>query len=178
MESKVIFGGGCFWCTEAIFIELKGVTGVKSGYSGGLIANPTYREVCSGRTGHAEVIEVSYVPEDISYETLLKIHLTTHDPTTKDRQGADSGTQYRSIIFYENEHEKEVAKKVITELQESFSNPIVTELKKFEAFYPAEVEHQEYYANNAQAGYCQAVISPKLHKFRKQYLDKLKKSGE
>jgi len=177
MEAKVVMGGGCFWCTEAIFSELQGVTSVKSGYSGGVLANPTYREVCSGRTGHAEVVQITYQPQEISFEHLVRIHLTTHDPTTKDRQGADWGSQYRSIIFYQNEQEKSSAEKVINELQSLFDNPIVTELKQFEVFYEAEPNHQQYYANNPEAGYCQAVINPKLQKFRKNYQQRLKPTG-
>lgn len=173
-EQKATFGGGCFWCTEALFQQLKGVTKVKSGYSGGAIVNPTYREVCSGMTGHAEAIEVSYNPDEISFEDLLKIHLTTHNPTTPNRQGADVGTQYRSIIFYRNETEKAAAAKVIAEVQPFFDDKIVTELKSFEAFYTAEKEHQDYYNNNSNGRYCQAVIDPKLRKFKELYRDKVK----
>lgn len=173
-ELKATFGGGCFWCTEAIFQRLKGVTKIKSGYSGGKIVNPTYREVCSGMTGHAEAIEVSYNPSEISYEDLLKIHLTTHDPTTLNQQGADRGTQYRSIIFFRNEGEKEMATKVIAAVQPSFNQSIVTELKPFQAFYTAEVNHQNYYNDNPNGRYCQAVIDPKLRKFKNLYKKKLK----
>ncbi len=177
MEAKIVLGGGCFWCTEAIFSELQGVTKVESGYSGGAIANPTYREVCSGRTGHAEVVEITYQPERISFEDLVKVHLTTHDPTTKDRQGADRGSQYRSIIFYQNEQEKLSTENAIKELQPLFENPIVTEVRQLEVFYEAEPNHQDYYANNPEAGYCQAVINPKLQKFRKYHQEKLKTAG-
>jgi peptide methionine sulfoxide reductase msrA/msrB len=172
---KATIGGGCFWCTEAIFQELKSVVKVESGYSGGKIHNPTYREVCSGATGHAEVIEVTYNPSEITYEDLLKIHLSTHNPTTQNKQGADEGTQYRSIIFYRTEGEKEIALKVISEMQSSFNEMIVTEVAKFEHFYKAEDDHQNYYRTNPHAGYCQAVINPKLGKFRKLFKDKLKK---
>lgn len=171
---KATFGGGCFWCTEAIFQQLKGVSKVKSGYSGGDIVNPTYREVCSGMTGHAEVIEVTYNPNEISYEDLLKIHLTTHDPTTLNRQGADRGTQYRSIIFYRNDEEKATAARVIEELQTVFDKPIVTELKPFDVFFAAEGYHQNYYNDNSNARYCKAVIDPKLRKFKEFYKEKLK----
>ena len=172
---KVTIGGGCFWCTEAIFNELIGVTKVESGYSGGETRNPTYREVTSGYTGHAEVVQVTYDQSLISYEDLLKIHLTTHDPTTLNRQGADKGTQYRSVVFYRNEEERATAMNVIEKVQESYDDMIVTELKLFEAFYAAEDYHQEYYVNNQSKAYCQAVINPKLKKFRELYRDKLKK---
>jgi peptide methionine sulfoxide reductase msrA/msrB len=173
-EMKATFGGGCFWCTEALFQQLKGVTKVKSGYSGGAIINPTYREVCSGMTGHAEAIEVSYNPDEISFEDLLKIHLTTHNPTTPNRQGADVGTQYRSIIFYRNEAEKAATAKVIAEVQPSFDAKIITELKSFDAFFTAEANHQDYYNNNSEGRYCQAVIDPKLRKFKELYREMVK----
>ena len=173
-EVKATFGGGCFWCTEALFQQLKGVSKVKSGYSGGDIVNPTYREVCSGMTGHAEVIEVTYNPNEISYEDLLKIHLTTHNPTTLNRQGADRGTQYRSIIFYRDDAEKAIATKVINELQGLFDKPIVTDLTPFQAFFSAEANHQNYYNENSNGRYCKAVIDPKLRKFKEFYRDKLK----
>ena len=173
-EVKATFGGGCFWCTEALFQQLKGVSKVKSGYSGGDIVNPTYREVCSGMTGHAEVIEVTYNPNEISYEDLLKIHLTTHNPTTLNRQGADRGTQYRSIIFYRDDAEKAIATKVINELQGLFGKPIVTDLTPFQAFFSAEANHQNYYNENSNGRYCKAVIDPKLRKFKEFYRDKLK----
>jgi len=177
-EKKVTFGGGCFWCTEAVFVLLKGVTKVESGYSGGKIDNPTYREVCSGMTGHAEVIEVTYNPDEISFDDLLRIHLSTHNPTTLNRQGGDVGTQYRSVIYYRNEEEKEAAARVIAELQEAYADPIVTELSPLEQFYKAEAYHQEYYKNNSQQGYCQAVIDPKLKKFKQLFKDKLKDTTE
>ncbi len=173
-DHKVVFGGGCFWCTEAMISELNGVLDVKSGYSGGQIANPTYREVCSGRTGHAEVVEVTYNPEEISFKELVEMHLLTHDPTTLNRQGGDSGTQYRSIVFYQNEEEKKSIESVLSEMKEAFPDEIVTEIKPLEAFYEAEVGHQEYYANNSDAAYCQAVISPKLKKLRDKFQSKLK----
>ncbi len=173
-DKKATFGGGCFWCTEAVFTLLKGVVKVESGYSGGRIDNPTYREVCSGMTGHAEVIEVTYNPDEISYDDLLRIHLSTHNPTTLNRQGADAGTQYRSIIFYRTEEEKESVQKVIAEMQPAYENPIVTEIVLFEHFYKAEAYHQDYYANNSGEGYCQAVIDPKLKKFKELFKSKLK----
>lgn len=174
-EKKAIFGGGCFWCTEAVFSELKGVQKVESGYTDGQIDNPTYREICSGLTGYAEVIEVTYNPEEISYEDLLRIHLSTHNPTTLNRQGADVGTQYRSIILYKNDTEKEIATKIIAEAKAVFQEPVVTQLKPFVHFYKAEDYHQDYYKNNSEATYCQAVIDPKLAKFRQLFNSKLKK---
>lgn len=177
-ERKATFGGGCFWCTEAVYKQLKGVTKVKSGYSGGKIANPTYREVCSGLTGHAEVVEVTYNPEEISYADLLRIHLSTHNPTTLNRQGGDTGTQYRSVIFYRNETEKSTALEVISEIQAVYDEPIVTEVAPFVYFYKAEEYHQDYYANNSQEGYCQAVIDPKLRKFRELFKSRLKDTQE
>ncbi|MEL1245038.1 bifunctional methionine sulfoxide reductase B/A protein [Flavobacterium sp. DGU11] len=173
-ERKATFGGGCFWCTEAVFTLLKGVSRVESGYSGGRIDNPTYREVCSGLTGHAEVIEVTYNPGEISYADLLRIHLSTHNPTTLNRQGADAGTQYRSSIFYRNDEEKAIAQNVIAEMQPFYEDTIVTEIVPFEHFYKAEEYHQDYYANNAQEGYCQAVIDPKLKKFKELFKSRLK----
>jgi peptide methionine sulfoxide reductase msrA/msrB len=177
-EKKATFGGGCFWCTEAVFTHLKGVTKVESGYSGGKIANPTYREVCSGLTGHAEVIEVTYNPEEISYADLLLIHLSTHNPTTLNRQGADVGTQYRSVIFFRNKEEKEIAGEIISEIQTVYDEPVITEITPLDYFYKAEDYHQDYYANNPQEGYCQAVIDPKLKKFRELFKSKLKGTQE
>lgn len=173
-EKKITFGGGCFWCTEAIFQQLKGVIKVESGYSGGNVINPTYREVCSGLTGHAEVIEITYLTSEITFEDLIKIHLTSHNPTTLHRQGADKGTQYRSIVFYRTEEEQEKALKVIDEVQNAYSDMIVTEVKKFEYFFKAEDNHQGYYNRNSEAGYCTAVINPKLAKLKELYRDKLK----
>ena len=173
-DKKITFGGGCFWCTEAVFDLLQGVIKVESGYSGGKISNPTYREVCSGMTGHAEVIEVTYDPDQISFEDLLHIHLSTHNPTTLNKQGADTGTQYRSVVFYRNESEKNSAEKVISEMESFFENPIVTEIAPFEQFYKAETEHQNYYKENRDAQYCQVVINPKLEKFKILFKEKLK----
>ncbi|NBV14160.1 MAG: bifunctional methionine sulfoxide reductase B/A protein [Sphingobacteriia bacterium] len=173
-KETVTFGGGCFWCTEAIFESLKGVEKVRSGYSGGSIVNPTYRQVCSGTTGHAEVIQIEFDPKVISFEDLVKIHLYTHDPTTVNRQGADVGSQYRSAIFYHSEAQKLTAEKVIKALTPEFDNKIVTEVSRLANYYPAEDYHQNYYAQNATQPYCQAVISPKLAKLRAKYKDKLK----
>lgn len=173
-EKKVDLGGGCFWCTEAIFQRLKGVIKVESGYSGGKITNPTYREVCSGITGRAEMVEVTYNPNEISFDDLLRIHLSTHNPTAVDQQGADQGSQYRSIIFYRTEDEKQTAMKVIHEVQKSYLDMVVTQLEMFEHFYKAEDYHQDYYNKNPDGGYCQAVIDPKLSKFRELYNDNIK----
>lgn len=168
-------GGGCFWCVEAVFDEVKGVEKVVSGYMGGTVpGTPTYREVCSGLTGHAEVVQVSFDPTVISYEDLLVVFMTTHDPTTLNRQGADAGTQYRSVIYYHNEQQKEIAQLVAKEIAPYYENPVVTEISPVETFHKAEEGHQEYYANNQTAGYCTAVIAPKLMKLRKMHMDKLK----
>lgn len=171
---KATFGGGCFWCTEAIFDQLKGVISVESGYSGGQIDNPTYREVCSGLTGHAEVVQVVFDPKVISYEDLLRIHLSTHNPTTLNQQGGDWGTQYRSIIFSHNDTQKESAGKILEEMQPAFERTIVTEIKELDVFYKAEDYHQNYYSSNPEKAYCEAVINPKLDKFRKLFKEKMK----
>ena len=170
------FGGGCFWCTEVIFEQLKGVLKVESGYSGGYIKNPAYREVVSGRTGHAEVIHITYDPKVINFEELLDVFFNTHDPTTLNQQGADRGTQYRSAIFYHDDKQHVAADKMIKafELANVFENKIVTEVTAFDAFYMAEEYHQDYYINNKNQGYCQVIINPKLEKFLIQYKDKLK----
>ncbi len=169
------FGGGCFWCTEAIFQQLSGVSKVISGYTGGNApGKPTYREVCSGLTGHAEVIQISFDPSVISYKDVLIIFMTTHDPTTLNRQGADVGTQYRSIIFYHNTEQKGIAEAVIKEMQSYYDEPIVTEVSPLGIFHSAEEYHQNYYANNQTQSYCSYVITPKLVKLRKLYADKLK----
>lgn len=175
-ERKADFGGGCFWCTEAIFQRLKGVLKVESGYSGGKIVNPTYREVCSGGTGHTEIVEITYNPNEISFEDLLRIHLSTHNPTTLNKRGADRDSQYRSIIFYRTKDEKQAAMKIIDEVQKSYSDMIVTQLELFEHFYKADDYHQNYYNNNPDAGYCQTVIDPKLKKLIARYQDKLNKN--
>ncbi|MGD8455085.1 MAG: peptide-methionine (S)-S-oxide reductase MsrA [Anaerolineales bacterium] len=167
--------GGCFWCLEAVFDALKGVTSVESGYSGGHTVNPTYEQVCRGNTGHAEVVRINFDPKVITYEDLLNIFFTIHDPTTLNRQGADVGTQYRSAIFYHDDEQKRIAEEVIREITEAgiWDDPIVTEVTPFEHFYIAEDYHQEYFANNPNQGYCRAVIAPKVAKFRKQYQEML-----
>ena len=168
-------GGGCFWCTEAVFQEVKGVESVVSGYTGGKVpGRPTYREICSGLTGHAEVVKITFDADVITYEDILIIFMTTHDPTTLNKQGADRGTQYRSVIYYHNAAQKEVAEIVIKELGTYYENPIVTEVSEGEVFYEAEKEHQDYYKNNQAQGYCSFVITPKLMKLRKLHADKLK----
>ena len=175
--SKIaVFAGGCFWCTEAMFSQLKGVQKVVSGYSGGKVANPTYDQVCTGRTGHAECMQITYDPAQVTYAELLEIFWMTHDPTTLNRQGADSGTQYRSAIFYIDEDQKKEAITIKAKLEKEkiWSDPIVTEITKFEKFYPAEDYHQDYYKNNPNQGYCRIVITPKIEKFRKIFADKLK----
>lgn len=161
-----VFGGGCFWCTEAIFKEVNGVINVEPGYAGGDVENPTYREVCNGTTGHAEVIRVTYEPQLIDYASLVRLHLETHDPTTLNRQGNDKGTQYRSIIFYKNEQQREEALQAIQEYSGLFENPIVTEVLPLETFYPAEIYHWDYYNHHSEEPYCEFVIKPKLDKFR------------
>ena len=170
-------GGGCFWCLEAVFQLLKGVEKVESGYTGGTVSNPTYRQVCTGTTGHAEVIQVTFAPKFISFKEILEVFLTMHDPTTLNRQGADMGTQYRSAIFYHTLEQKAIAEQVIKEISAAgvWDAPIVTEITPFKAFYRAEDYHQEYYKNNPEQPYCQAVIAPKVAKLRQHFLEKLKK---
>lgn len=169
-------GGGCFWCLEAVYDELKGVEQVESGYAGGRVPNPTYHQVCTGKTGHAEVVQIVFDPNEITFRNILEVFFTIHDPTTLNRQGADVGTQYRSVIFYHTPEQKQVAEEVIRELEAArvWKDPIVTEIAPFEAFYRAEEYHQEYYRNNAYQPYCQVVISPKLDKFRKTFAEKRK----
>lgn len=169
------FGGGCFWCTEAIYLAINGVESVESGYAGGQTENPTYGQVSSGRTGHAEVIQITFNPQTISYEELLEIFFATHDPTTLNRQGADVGTQYRSIILYHSEEQKETAFKTIKKLQGEYKDPIVTQVVPYKKFYKAEDYHQNYYENNRFQPYCRMVIDPKMQKFVEKYRDKLKK---
>lgn len=176
-ELKTItFGAGCFWCTEAVFLNVNGVTKVVSGYSGGKVKNPSYREVCTGSTGHAEVTQITYNPKVVSYEDLLEVFWNTHNPTTLNKQGADEGTQYRSVVFYTNEEEKKVAQAYKKQLEVShvYPNPIVTEISPLINFYPAEDYHQNYYELNPNQGYCQYVIRPKVDKFKKQFKSKLK----
>ncbi|WP_426431032.1 peptide-methionine (S)-S-oxide reductase MsrA [Winogradskyella sp. HB-48] len=168
-------GGGCFWCTEAVFEQVKGVENVVSGYMGGNVpGRPTYREVCSGLTGHAEVVQITFDANVISFQDILLIFMTTHDPTTLNRQGADRGTQYRSVIFYHNEQQKQIAELILSELSSYYENPIVTELSEAQTFYDGENEHQDFYKNNPDYGYCTFVIDPKLSKLRQLHSDKLK----
>jgi len=168
--------GGCFWCLEAAFQQLKGVEKVESGYAGGHVVNPSYEQVCTGTTGHAEVLQITFDPAIISFDDLLHVFFTIHDPTTLNRQGADVGTQYRSAIFYHSPEQKAVAERVIAELQAEgvWDDLTVTEVKPLDAFYPAEEYHRDYYRRNPNQGYCRAVIAPKVAKVRKLYLDKLK----
>ena len=169
-------GGGCFWCLEAVYQELRGVEKVESGYSGGDVPHPTYRQVCSETTGHAEVVQVTFDPDEVSYRDILDVYFTIHDPTTLNRQGADVGTQYRSAIFYHTEDQKRVAEEAISELQTEgiWNNPIVTEVVPFDEFYVAEDYHQDYFRNNGFQPYCQVIIAPKVAKFRKEHLERLK----
>ncbi len=171
-----VFGAGCFWCVEAVFQDLKGVYKVESGYSGGTLKNPTYAEVCTGTTGHAEVTRIEFNPNEISFEFLLSVFFKTHDPTSLNRQGADQGTQYRSVIFYTNDEQKETAERIIKQLNEekAYPDPIVTEVSEFDKFYKAEDYHQDYFTNNPNQGYCRYVIQPKVEKFRKVFKDYLK----
>ena len=169
-------GGGCFWCLEAVYQELRGVEKVESGYSGGDVPNPTYRQVCSETTGHAEVVQVTFDPDEVSYKDILEVYFTIHDPTTLNRQGADVGTQYRSVIFYHTEDQKRTAEEVISNLETEgiWNSPIVTEVVPFDEFYVAEDYHQDYFRNNGFQPYCQVIIAPKVAKFRKQHLERLK----
>jgi peptide-methionine (S)-S-oxide reductase len=176
LREMAILGGGCFWCLEAVFVELRGVKQVVSGYAGGSVPNPSYRAVCDGTTGHAEVVQLTFDPAVISYREILQVFFATHDPTTLNRQGADVGTQYRSAIYYHSAEQKEMAEAMIVELgaADIWPNPIVTEVAPLDIFYPAEDYHQEYYKDNSQQPYCQVVITPKLAKFRKAFAEKLK----
>lgn len=175
-EEVAILAGGCFWCTEAVFQRLKGVRSVVSGFTGGNIKNPAYREIITGRTGHAEAIEIHFDPNVISFEELLMIFFSTHDPTTLNRQQYDVGTQYRSAIFYTSDSQRDIAYKVMDQLEEEkvFNGPIVTEVTKATAFYQAEEEHKEYYNNHRQQQYCQAIIDPKIKKLNEKFSEKLK----
>lgn len=168
--------GGCFWCLEAVYDQLKGVEDVVSGYSGGRAPTPTYEQVCTGRTGHAEVVQIRFDSEIISFKDILQVFFTIHDPTTLNRQGADVGTQYRSAIFYHSPAQKATAEEVIAEINAAhmWDAPVVTEVTPFDTFYPAEDYHQEYFVNNPNQGYCRVVIAPKVAKFRKMYLENLK----
>lgn len=174
--TKATFAGGCFWCTEAVYAELKGVKSVTSGYIGGQVPDPTYKDVCSGLTGHAEAIEIEYDPAIVSFEKLLEVFFATHDPTTKNRQGADVGTQYRSGVFYHDDEQKRIAEEVIKRLDDAkvFPGRIVTEVTKATTFYAAEPYHQDYFATNPTQPYCQAVAAPKVEKVRKVFKDLVK----
>jgi peptide-methionine (S)-S-oxide reductase len=169
-------GGGCFWCLEAVYDDLQGVIRVDSGYSGGALTNPSYQQVCTGTTGHAEVVQITFDPAVVSFRDLLHIFFTVHDPTTLNRQGADVGPQYRSVIFYHDEDQRSTAAQVIQEFEQEriWPNPIVTEIAPLETFYMAEDYHRDYYKRNPYQGYCQVVIAPKVAKFRKLYTDRLK----
>jgi peptide-methionine (S)-S-oxide reductase len=179
MTEIATLAGGCFWCLEAIYDDLIGVLDVVSGYAGGTTANPTYQEVCSGKTGHAEVVQITFDPQVITYKELLEVFFTIHDPTSLNRQGADVGTQYRSAIFYHTPEQKSTAEQVIKEIEAAgiWQKPIVTEVTPFTVFYPAEAYHQEYFRRNPYQGYCQVIIAPKVAKFRQKYLARLKKSN-
>lgn len=174
-QDTATLAGGCFWCLEAIYIDFKGVIKVESGYSGGDTPKPSYEQVCTGATGHAEVVQITFDPAVVSFQELLEVFFTIHDPTTPNRQGADVGTQYRSAIFYHSPEQESTARQVIASLEAQgvWSNPIVTEVTPFETFYKAEAYHQNYFANNPNQGYCRVVIAPKVAKFRKKFLEKL-----
>jgi peptide-methionine (S)-S-oxide reductase len=174
---QAVLGGGCFWCTEAVFQELNGVTEVQSGYAGGQTPNPTYEQICTGRTGHAEVVRVSFDPEVLSYADLLRVFFTTHDPTTLNRQGNDVGTQYRSTILVTDDAQAKVAREIIAEFEAKavWGKPIVTTIEPLREFFPAEREHDDYYSRNPNAGYCRVVIAPKVAKVRKEFTSRLRK---
>jgi peptide-methionine (S)-S-oxide reductase len=175
VKEVATLAGGCFWCLEAVFEQLRGVEKVVSGYAGGHVQNPTYRQVCEGTTGHAEVVQVTFDPEQVSFRDLLGVFFTIHDPTTLNRQGADAGTQYRSAIFHHSPEQKAAAEEVIRELEAEgvWSDPIVTEIAPLTEFYPGEEYHQRYYRTNPNQPYCQVVVAPKVAKFRRKYLDRL-----
>jgi len=173
---KATLGGGCFWCTEAVYLQLNGVIDVKPGYSGGHIKNPSYKEVCTGRTGHAEVVQITYNPKEVSFSEILEVFFMTHDPTTLNRQGNDVGTQYRSAVFFHNEEQKTIAEKIVQEFENEkvYNDPIVTEITPFDKFYLAEDYHINYFERNKNQPYCQFVVAPKVEKFQKIFKDKLK----
>ncbi len=179
-QEVATLGGGCFWCLEAVFKELRGVEKVVSGYTGGKGKNPTYHQVCSGATGHAEVVQITFNPQGVSFKEILQVFFTIHDPTTLNRQGYDEGTQYRSAIFYHTPEQREVAEQTIAELatEKVWDNPIVTEITPLPEFYAAEDYHQDYYENNPNQPYCRAVVEPKVAKFRKYFLDKMKRQAQ
>jgi peptide-methionine (S)-S-oxide reductase len=170
--------GGCFWCLEAVYLGLRGVTAVKSGYAGGHVANPTYEQVCGKQTGHAEVVQITFDPAELSYDDLLRVFFTIHDPTTLNRQGNDIGPQYRSAIFTHSDAQAEAAKRMVEEIAAAniWNGRIVTEIKPLETFWPAETEHDDYYNRNPYTGYCRAVVAPKVQKFRKTFADRVKAS--
>lgn len=175
-RATATLGGGCFWCLEAVYQQLKGVHGVKSGYAGGHVDNPTYREVCGGDTGHAEVVQIEYDPAAVTFDDLLRVFFAIHDPTTQDRQGADVGPQYRSIILYHDDEQRAAAERIIGEIGDAgvWDDPIVTQRAPLDRFWPAEDDHDNYFAANGNQPYCQVVIAPKVAKFRKQFIDKLR----
>ncbi|MBV0903599.1 peptide-methionine (S)-S-oxide reductase MsrA [Haloarcula salina] len=173
MTEQATFAGGCFWCTESVFEQVEGVTDVVSGYAGGHVADPSYEAVCREETGHAECVQVTYDPEAVSYEDLLAVHFTTHNPTTKDRQGNDVGTQYRSAVFYHDEAQREAVEAFIEEVQPGYDSDIVTEVEPLEAFYRAEEYHQDYFEKNPNQGYCQLTIPPKIEKLRQKHAELL-----
>ncbi len=173
-QEMTTLAGGCFWCLEAVYADLKGVAKVESGYSGGTTPNPGYQAICTGETGHAEVVQISFDSEIISFDDLLRVFFSIHNPTTLNRQGADVGTQYRSAIFYHSEEQKEKAEKIIEEIAGEWKNPIVTEVLPFEKFYRAEQYHQNYFATNPNQPYCRAIVAPKVDKFKKKFEFKLK----
>ena len=172
-------GGGCFWCLEAVYLELRGVTRVESGYAGGHVAHPTYKQVCTGQTGHAEVVQVDFDPAEITYDDILRVFFTVHDPTTLNRQGNDVGPQYRSAIFVHDAAQRDAARRVMQEIAAAkiWPGEIVTEVVPFEAFYPAGPEHENYFARNPWSGYCRVVIAPKVAKFRKSFADRLRRAS-
>lgn len=176
-KDMATLGGGCFWCLEAVYLELKGIEKVESGYCGGTVPDPTYYQVCEGDTGHAEVVQLTFDPREVSYKDILRVFFTIHDPTTLNRQGADVGTQYRSAIFYHSPEQKVIAEETITELtaEKIWDNPIVTQIAPLDIFYVAEEDHQEYFANNPYQPYCQYVVAPKVAKFRKYFVERLKR---
>ena len=175
-EENAILGGGCFWCLEAVFDQLAGVKSVESGYMGGSVENPSYRQVCSGNTGHVEVVRVTFDPKELSYHDLLEVFFTIHDPTTLNRQGNDVGTQYRSVIFYSSDEQRQTAQQVISELNAAriWPDPIVTTVEAAKKFFIAEDYHQEYYANNSSQPYCQFVVAPKVKKFQQKFAHRMK----
>ena len=178
-EELATLGGGCFWCLEAVFKDLRGVQSVTSGYAGGHVPNPSYKQVCTGTTGHAEVVQISFDPNEITYGDLLRVFFAVHDPTTRDRQGNDIGPQYRSIILTNSDAQQQTAEAVMREIAETrlWPAPLTTGIEPLEAFYPAEPEHHDYFARNPWSGYCQVVVAPKVAKFRKQFAERLKRAA-